>query len=167
MCLDTLVNTTKITDPWIFPSISSNGIRSSECHKYISESNTWENFTSLSKPRSHYGLVQISEDSFWITGKLCNLMIDTLLSFYFNPTEVIQIFVICVFFVRSQITLKFHTFQFVTFSKKGGSDGSTLQDSEVYSGGSFHAGPDLPYPVDRHCMVKINDTHVMTTGMSV
>ena len=48
----------------------------------------------------------------------------------------------------------------------GGYDENTyrLSTSTIYDNGIFKAGPELPYAVDNHCMIKWNGTHSLLTG---
>ena len=49
----------------------------------------------------------------------------------------------------------------------GGRSGqATLETSEVWqpSTGKWESGPNLPRPVEQHCTVKINSTHLLITG---
>merc|ERR1711892_89346 len=47
----------------------------------------------------------------------------------------------------------------------GGSDGqSALSSTEVLTGNTWHSSTPLPTPLDSHCMVKINSSHVFIAG---
>ena len=39
-----------------------------------------------------------------------------------------------------------------------------MKSSEIFENGNFNEGPDIPEENYRHCMVKINSTHVVLTG---
>ena len=51
------------------------------------------------------------------------------------------------------------------------SDYQALATSEVWDGASFIEGPDLPVPMQRHCQLTLNSTHLFfsdlyTTGLT-
>ena len=41
----------------------------SDCHMFNPTANTWDVMESMSPERYRYGLVQLAQDSFWISGK--------------------------------------------------------------------------------------------------
>ena len=40
-----------------------------ECFKYNASTDDWDEMASMKTKRTNYGLIQINEKSFWITGK--------------------------------------------------------------------------------------------------
>ena len=40
-----------------------------DCYKYDEASNEWDQIASMAQEREHYGLVQMTPDSFWISGR--------------------------------------------------------------------------------------------------
>jgi len=44
------------------------------------------------------------------------------------------------------------------------SSGSSLSSTELYDGNTWHSSVDLPTPMNGHCLVKLNSSHVFLTG---
>ena len=41
---------------------------------------------------------------------------------------------------------------------------STTEKTQIFDGKSWRFGPSLPQPLEQHCTVKLNSTHLMMTG---
>ena len=39
-----------------------------------------------------------------------------------------------------------------------------IRTTEIFAGGAFSPGPDLPEPLTSHCMFWLNETHIAVTG---
>ena len=92
----------------------------------------------MSEPRENYGIVQLTQDSFWVTG------IENTLS-HCMPTANIKIF-----------SGGYH----YTY----GSSSNYLSNTDIFENGAFKVGPTLPFEVQGHCMVRIDQNRSVLLG---
>ena len=93
--------------------------------------------------RSDHAVVQLGDNSFWITGKGGTDSIEV------GAARVVQ-----------------NPGLFSGGHRNGNGESVSLNTTEIYipGKGGFVPGPTLPFPRENHCMVKINATHFIFTG---
>ena len=128
---------------------TSDHVSQSVCYRY--EGGVWASFPSMLQARETAAVVQLTPDSFWVTGRYeCTILKHQL--------------------KMGRLYLRMPTIITACYGfLSGGLDTVNLirlETTEIYSAttNSFAYGPNLPIYLERHCMAKIDENQFVVAG---